>query len=525
MADEAQLPELISAMLEPGFQRGQTGARELRETHISWVILVGERAYKVKKPLVLPFLDFGTLERRHEMCREEVRLNRRLAPGIYRRVVAIVRNDGGYSLASEDFDDAVEYAVEMSRIEEDRTFVSLLRRGELQAAHLDSVAGLLARFHREAAVAPAELRWIERLVDTLDENLATLREVGGAAIGGPRLDGAAHYTDRFVAAHREQFGAREAKGLVRDCHGDLRAEHVVVPRDGDLYIFDCVEFNPALRQIDVAADLAFLVMDLTHLGAPAMAERLVTEYRAAGGDAGDEPLLAFYASYRAWVRAKVACLRAAELTAGEAERAAVEADAGELFELGERFAWRSRRPLLLAICGVAASGKTTLAAELSARSGLPHISSDVVRKRLAGLEPTERAAAGHYTPAFTDRTYRELGRSARAALDDEGGAIVDATFHLRSERDALRSELGEPSASVLFVECRAPRDVLVERIRRRAAHSRTSDADESVLNAQLATWERLDEIPDLDRIEFSTEAPNDEQARRVEAFVDERAWI
>ena len=519
--DATERPPLVEAMLEPSFYPHAPSSVELRETHISWVFLADDLAYKVKKPIVFPFLDYGTLARRHEMCREEARLNRRLAPRIYLGVVGIACGEGRYSLTSEEDPAAIEYAVEMRRVEEDRNLALLATGGELEPPQVEALARRLARFHAEAPVAPAERRGVEVLVATLDENLTTLREAGAGILGEDRLEAAERFTRGFLAARREQLEARARAGLVRDCHGDLRAEHVIVPADEPLYVYDCVEFSPELRQIDVAADLAFLVMDLARLGAEEAALWLVDGYRRAGGDPGDDPLLFFFASYRAWVRAKVAALRALELGEQDPERRAQEAAARELLALGHRFAWRARGPLLLMICGVAGSGKTTLARRLAERSGWVHISSDLTRKRLAGIAPTERGGEEQYSGEMTARTYREMGRAAGEELDRRGGAIVDATFHRRSERAAFEDGLAGSAVPRLLVECTAPPDVLLRRAREREREpDRVSDAGAAVVRRQLDDLEPFAEVPASARMRLLTEAPPDELVAAVEAFVD-----
>jgi aminoglycoside phosphotransferase family enzyme/predicted kinase len=518
-------PELVRAMLEPGLYGGAVRSVELRETHISWVFLAGDRAYKVKKPVVFPFLDYGTLQRRHRMCREEVRLNRRLAPRIYLGVVAIARRGDRYSLTPEGDPQAVEYAVEMRRVDEERSMAALIARGELGRAQLAAVAARLARFHAEAPEAPVERRRPGALLDALSENLATLRKAGSAILARERLDAAERFSGGFVAARRGELEARARRGLVRDCHGDLRAEHVILPPGGDLYVYDCVEFNPDLRQIDVATDIAFLVMDLARLGAEGPAGELIDDYRRAGGDPGDDALASFLASYRAWVRAKVACLRSLELAASDPERAAREAEARQLLDLGHRFAWRARRPLLVAISGLAGTGKTTLAGRLAELSGWAHISSDPTRKRLAGLRPTERAGDEHYTPRMTMRTYAEIGRRAAAELARNGGAIVDATFHRAAARAAFREGLGDAGTRLLLVECTAPAEVLFERARRRQLRpDRVSDAGVAVIRRQQAELEPTAPGWAAARLELSTEAPVERLAAEVEAFIDRTLW-
>jgi uncharacterized protein len=524
MREDNSRPDLVSAMLDPGFYAHSPPTVELRETHTSWVLLAGDLAYKVKKPVTFPFLDYGTLERRHHMCREEVRLNRRLAPRIYLGVLGIVRSGDRLALVPEDEPGAVEYAVEMRRVEEARSLEALARHRALEPRHVEAIARLVARFHVDAPLAAPQRRTIEALVEPLEENLDTLRASGEDILGRDVLDAAEGFTHGFVSAPRAGLEDR-ARTLIRECHGDLRAEHAIVPERGAPYVYDCIEFSAGLREIDVAADLAFLVMDLARLGAEQRASELVAAYRAAGGDPGDDPLIAFHASYRAWVRAKIACLRAGQLAPGSPERAAQADEAHELFRLGRRFAWRARLPLVLVLCGVSASGKTTLGRELSDLAGLDRISSDVVRKSLAGLAPTERAEERHYSAEFTRRTYRELGEQAGRALERDAGAIVDATFHLRAERDAFRDGLGDRVAPVLFVECQAPRDVLLDRVRQRAPDpERVSDADAAIVERQLAELDPLAEISEERRAVIATEVSPDRLAVEVELLVDARIW-
>ena len=512
-------------MLDAGFYPHSPATVELRETHTSWVFLAGELAYKVKKPVRFPFLDYGTAERRREMCGEEVRLNRRLAPQIYLRVLGVARSGERYLLVPEDDPDAVEYTVEMRRVEERRSLAALADAGALDRRHAIAVADLLARFHADARAAAPERTGVDAVAAPITDNVAELADAGDGLLGRRQLDAAREFTHRFIAARRAQLEARGRGGRVRDCHGDLRAEHVIVPEADEVYVYDCVEFNAALREIDVGADLAFLVMDLARLGVERIADELIALYREAGGDPGDDALLAFYAAYRAWVRAKVACLRVAELDDHDPERGEQRRQAADLFGLGRRFAWRARFPLAIVLCGVAGSGKTWLARELAEIGGLAHVSSDVTRKRLAGLSPTDRAADEHYTPEFTLRTYAEIGAEARRVLDRGDGAIVDATFHRREARAAYLEALGERAGSVVFVECRAPRDVLLERVgARHTDDERISDADVAILERQLAELEPLDEVPDGRKAAIDTDAPVAELAAEVELRVDERTW-
>jgi predicted kinase len=256
-------------------------------------------------------------------------------------------------------------------------------------------------------------------------------------------------------------------------------------------VFDPVEFDPALRRIDVAADLAFLVMELAEAGRADLGATLVDEYRRSGGDPGSDELLSFYAAYRAWVRAKVAFLRAGELDAGPERQRRLER-ARTLAELGERLSWRARGRLVVVVCGGAATGKTSVAGELATTSGLPHLGSDLVRKELLGIDASERAPAAAYSEAASVRTYEELGSRAAAA---DTGAVVDATFRSRAHRDAFARGLGAGAAAPVFAECRAPASVVTTRARAREHDpARVSDATEAIAARQAHEFEPLDEV-------------------------------
>jgi aminoglycoside phosphotransferase family enzyme len=422
-----------------GDQTQRRSTVDVRETHISWVFLAGDRAYKLKKPLVLPFLDYGTPQRRREMCREEVRLNRRLAPDLYLGVRAVVATPDGLALGTEDDPRAVDYLVEMRRFDESCTLAARLDRGELKRGEVVAVAQVLAQFHararRVAAVGVPVLAVERRMTENFHELLAIVEqrvEVEWVLA----LERSAH---AFVVAHAQMLDARARRGLVREVHGDLRSEHVLLAET--LEIVDCIEFDPGLRELDVADDLAFLVMDLVANGGERFARTLVSAYRDADGDPGEDRLIAFYAGYRPLVRAKVALLRAAQHSASSSEHGRESAAARDLLALAERFAWQARLPLVIVLCGVPAAGKSHLAQALAEVSHLPHVSSDVTRKRLAGIRHQQRAGSAIYTPDFNRMTYAELGRRAARQTATRGGALVDATFRHRDDRDAFADAL------------------------------------------------------------------------------------
>ena len=504
-----QTERIAAALARPGV--------EVRETHISWVFLTGDRAYKLRKAVVFPFLDYGTPERRRHMCEEELRLGERFAPDLYLGLRAVVPDGDGFALADAERPDALEHVVEMRRFDETNTLAERLESGEVGETDVRGLARRIAEDHLAAELAPRDSFGPAQVAATVSENFTTLLDFA-EEIGDPRLAAAHRFAVAYLHGRHAELAARAAAGHVRECHGDLRAEHVLLT-DGKVEIFDPVEFDPALRLIDVAADLAFLVMELAEAGRADLAAALVDEYRAAGGDDGGDSLLGFYAAYRAWVRAKVACLRAAELSEGEPRRRELE-HARSLAELAERLSWRARRPLVLVICGAAATGKTALARAIATAGGFSHLSSDVVRKELAGLAPDEPAPAAQYSEEASLRTYAELGRRAAAAARS-GGTIVDATFRRRAHRDAFRASYD--GAEPLFVECLAPAAVVAERAQRREHEpGHTSDATVEIASRQLAEFEPLDEVaPDL-HVPVRTDRELADVVDDVEAALDTR---
>jgi uncharacterized protein len=312
------------------------------------------------------------------------------------------------------------------------------------------------------------------------ENFATLRTLGAD------VDDAERLAEAMIAGRHRELARRALAGLVRDGHGDLRAEHVVLERG--IEIVDCVEFDPALRQIDVGLDLAFLVMDLLRCD-ESLAAALVRAYRDAGGDPGDDALLTFFAAQRALIRAKVALVRDTQVDAADAARR--RADAAALLALANRLGWGLRLGPVAIVCGPAASGKSTLAAALAERAGATVLSSDTLRKELIGIAPTARAPGDAYRPAMNRRTYATLGARVRERVGAGERVVVDATFRFAADRNAFADAFAG-AANLVWIECRAPAEVLAARAGARSALPGVSDAGPSVAVRQVQEWQPLD---------------------------------
>ena len=508
---------VVARMSEPSFYSPAPAQVEVRETHASVVFLAGDRAYKLKKPVRMPFLDYSTIEGRRHACAEEVRLNRRFAPGTYLGIRAIAERGAQLALADPDDPCAVEYAVVMRRFDEQRTLEHLVERGDADMGVAERVGAHVAELHIAAPRAPAGYWSPAYVAERLEENFDTTRAAVGTLLDRLTFDSVRRFSQAFLHAHEALLGQRIATGMVRDVHGDLRAAHILVEH-GPLSVVDCVEFDERMRLIDVAADVAFLTMDLERLGALPLAEGVERAYVARTGDTDLHLLLPFYAAYRAWVRGKVAALRIRQLPDDHPGRPDLMRHARELFGLALRLAWRARLPLVLVMCGVGGSGKSTLAAELSRRTGLPHLSSDRVRKELAAISPDMHGTPKLYTPEHTRRTYRALATQATATLEHGGGVIVDATFQRREQR-ALLADMG---ARTLWIECTAPERVLRRRgAVREQAPEHGSDATWPVIDAQLSAREPLSEVSPGDHLVLRTERPVEDCLGELDSFVSD----
>jgi aminoglycoside phosphotransferase family enzyme/predicted kinase len=506
-----QHPPLLAGLLRPdAYPHAVQEPIRLAETHISWVLLTGEFAYKIKKPLRLSFLDYSTLERRRALCEEEVRLNRRHAPGLYLGVSAI-----GGSAATPRVDGAgpvVEYAVRMRQFEARDELAALLTSGSVTEEDMTSLGADIAGFHAATDPAPADGTFgdPDRVHRVTLDNFAELRRLPEAAPWQDRLRALEARLTLLLGRDRSLMIERRAQGRVRECHGDLHCGNVVRWRER-LTPFDGIEFEPALRYIDVVNDIAFLTMDLAERGHAGLRRAVLQAWREAQGDCEGLPLLPYYETYRALVRAKVAALRALQEAPGTPTRADDVATCARYLEWAVGRV-RERRPALLLTCGLSGSGKTWLARQLGPRLGALHLRSDVERKRLAGFAPHDDSRsppdAGIYTPEFNDRTYARLHDCAAAVLAAGEHVIVDAAFLRSDERRRFLTLAAENDTPAAIVHCRAPEAVLRERVATRsAARSDASEAGLDVLARQPGYWEPFDAHEQPQVIEVDTSRP------------------
>jgi aminoglycoside phosphotransferase family enzyme/predicted kinase len=489
-ADESALARsarLVNALLERLQRDGQ--APRLVQTHISWVLLAGEFAWKIKKPVRFGFLDFSTLAARRHFCHEELRLNRRTAPGLYLGVEP-VRGDADAPHFGGEGDD-IEFAVKMQRLPEGALASEQLAQGALGADDLVRFAQRLAAFHREAATPPPEAVHAtpERIV------AAALGPLSSLPAGEPAAQGVD--LARWFEAQAPQLAplwiARRAHSRIRECHGDLHLDNLV-QLHGELMAFDGIEFDEGLRFIDVLSDTAFLVMDLQAHRRPDLAIAFLNAYLEVTGDYDGLPVLRFYMVYRAVVRAMVATMREAQ-----GVHDAHSPPAAAYLALALRLT-RQWDPRLLITHGLPGSGKSHVSQRLAAACGAIRVRSDVERRRMLG--------SGRYAEVDSSAVYARLRAVAMSALEAGYPVVVDAACLQRGQRDALRAVAAAAKAPFAILDCTASDAVLRERVAARAAAGTdASEADTAVLD--LLRVRRMPLQPDeLERtIRVDTEQP------------------
>ncbi len=487
----ATLPQLISALLQPVRYAHPVSAVDLVQTHISWVLLAGEFAYKIKKPVSLKFLDFGTLEQRRLYCEEELRLNRRFAPDIYLEVVPIAGTPEEPLLGGAGA--AIEYAVKMRRFDEAGRLDRVCERAELRPEHLSDLAQGLVAFHEAAAVAPLDSRFgtPERVLAPMMENLDISSGLMPGADCQSRLAALREWTTSQWQRLTPLLWERKSAGHVRECHGDLHLGNLVLI-ERRVRMFDCIEFNLDYRWIDVASDIAFTAMDLVQHREPGLANWFVDQTLSASGDYEAALLLRFYAVYRALVRSKVAAIRA-----GQGGQTGDEAMS--YVALAERLA-APQVPRLVITHGLAGCGKTTESNRLLLEdpdANTLRLRSDVERKRLYGLSALQRSASpldgGIYVADAHERTYDRLRDLAQMLLLAGWSVVVDAAFLRRAERARFEALAQRCGAAFAVLAPQVSLEQLRERISaRQAAGSDASEATLAVLEKQLGWIEPLE---------------------------------
>jgi aminoglycoside phosphotransferase family enzyme/predicted kinase len=455
--------------------------------------------YKVKKPVNLGFLDFSTLKKRHHFCEREVLLNWRLSSHVHLGVLPIFQR--GRQLAFDDGERVVEYVIQMRRLDDRYFFPMLLKRNEVGRSELNRVVARLKKFYEAQSPSAEITRWgrLEKLKISTNENFRQTEPFVGKTISRPAFKAIHYYTTKFYQGNAGLFAERMRQRRIRDCHGDLRLEHIHLGPKG-LAIYDCIEFNDRLRYLDWANDLAFLAMDLDYNGRPDLSRYFTRRMSAALRDEGLLKVVDFYKCYRAYVRGKVESFQSLGMPeAGLKERR--EMNAQRYFRLALQYAICGSEPIVLVFMGRIASGKSTLARSLGRELAWDVFSSDFLRKTLAGVPSTKRVIETRrkrklYGRTMTNKTYTALLEKALAHLRKGSSVILDATFGDRRYRDRLRSRLSAAGAKFLFVEVQASDRIVKGRLKARdGSAGEMSDARLEDFQALSDAYEPPSELP------------------------------
>lgn len=484
----------IQGLLNPIAYPHPVNSVQLIETHISWLLLTGELAYKIKKPVSLGFVDFSTLERRRFFCEEELRLNRRLAPQLYLRAAKVTGVPSQPKLDGEG--QIIDHAVCMRQFDNSRLLSRLAEEGALNADHIDQLADLVARFHTEidAAAPDSSHASTDLIIASAMQNFDQISEYPDS--GQQHIvEQAERWTVSCWESHGDTFRMRSDAGMIRECHGDMHLGNMFADEDDRVVVFDGIEFNESLRWIDLISEVAFTMMDLDDRGLSEFGYRFLNRWLETTGDYDGIRVLRFYLLYRAMVRAKVALIRAHQPAVESAESERLSDEYLGYLRLTERYTTK-QTPVLVITCGPSGSGKTFGTQSVMESFEMIRVRSDVERKRIAGLAASDcsRSAPGTglYAEHISKSVYKRLLETAEQILTAGFSVIVDATFLRAQDRhdfEALAKRLELPFVIMKFT---APASVLKERVRRRLEKSRdASEATEDIVDMQLRSHEPL----------------------------------
>ncbi len=519
------LPSPVRALLKGSAYPHPVREIELIQTHISYVFLVDDQVYKLKKPVDLGFLDFSTLEKRKAACEAEVRLNQRGCPGgVYIGVEPLTLRDGAYRIGGEG--EPVDFLVHMRRLPAEGMMDRLLERGAIDFDMIGRVAARLVDLHQGAAGSDAitAAGGFAQQVANWRQNLLQVHPHVGRTLSRSRLARIERFVDASLHAESDLLRRRESEGRVRDCHGDLRSDAVCFDPSlpGGICMYDCIEFNDAFRYSDTGLDAAFLAMDLDYRGRPDLSDLFIGLYAAAIGDRELPVLLSLFKCYRATVRGKVESLLLDDPNVGVRQKANARKRARAYFALAEGYGRRRRRQAAVLVTGASGSGKSVLAGTLAARLGAVLLSTDMVRRTMYQVRgPGAPLDTGIYSAEARDRVYREMELEAARMLSQGRAVVVDGSYIERAYRLPIERLARSKRARLLVVECSAPDETVRERQRRREAETwTTSEGRWEVYLAQKARLEPATEVPESSRIAIDTTLPLSEQIDMVEARLE-----
>lgn len=476
---------LLDALRRPDFYPHPVSSIQIIETHISWVILTGPYAYKMKKPVNFGFLDFTTLEARRYFCEQELQLNQRMAPELYLAVLPVTGTEQNPVL--DGVGAPIEYLVKMREFPQQQLLAQVQARGALTAAHIDALAQQISHFHNSLAPVAAEheLNRPQAIVAPMYQNFEQIRPLLQEAQDLQQLEALSQWTESSIQRLWPVLEQRCQQGMVRACHGDLHLGNAVL-LDNRVVLFDCIEFNEPFRIIDIASDAAFLVMDLEDRGLTVQANRFINAWLEQTGDYAALPVLNLYKAYRALVRAKVSlfCLYQEQ---DEAQRLAVLNQYRAYAQLAESYS-RIPYPFLAITCGISAVGKSSVALQLVEDLGAIRLRSDVERKRVFGALTAEQL----YSAQTTEQTYQHLHQLATQILTAGFSVVLDATYLKLAQRQAAAEVAEGTGVPFVILDCHAPEALVAQWLAERQAQGvDPSDATLDVIKAQQANREPI----------------------------------
>ena len=470
---ENLLPPLIQQMTLPGFYpHPVTEPIQLVQTHVSYVLLTGDYAYKVKKPVNFGFLDFSTLEKRHHFCEEELRLNQRSAADLYLEVLPITQAGETYQLGGTG--EPVEYLVKMKQFPAGTLFSDLYDQGKLTGELLEELAKVLARFHQSAPTNDyiRNFGTVEQIRQAIDENYDQTEKYVGGPQTQQQFDETRQYTDRLFVGQKALFDQRMQQDKIRECHGDVHLRNIAL-WDGKILLFDCIEFNEPFRFVDFMFDIAYIIMDLDARDRPDLSNQFLNAYLEQTGDWEGLQVLPLYLSRQSYVRAKVTSFLLDDPSVPEA----VKQESSETASRYYRLAWEYTRPRqgqIILMSGLSGSGKSTVARQLARKLGAIQIRSDAVRKHLAGVPLEAKGGDDLYTPEMTQKTYDRLLELGTTLAKQGYTVILDAKYDRQSQRQVVISQAQANELPLQILYCDAPLPVLQERL-----HHRTGDVSDA----------------------------------------------
>ncbi|NQU04327.1 MAG: AAA family ATPase [Syntrophaceae bacterium] len=493
-------PKLVDSLTRPEFYPHRPDSVELIQTHISYIFIAGEYVYKVKKDVDFGFLDFTTLEKRKYYCEEELRLNQRLAREIYLDVVPICEDNKG-DLHLRDGGTIVDYAVMMKKIPEERMLYRLLEKGVVEIAVMADVARKVSEFHKEAATGGEidRIGGFETVRHNHEENFQQTEDFIDITIPKGRYGFIRSYVNNFLERNRSLFEKRVAQHRIRDCHGDLHLQHICIA--DDILIFDCIEFNERFRYLDVAAEISFLAMDLDYNGYTEYGKAFIDAYLKYSNDSEIMTLLNFYKCYFAYVRGKVIGFKINDRAIDEGERKIAIDTASPYFDLAYKYAARPEKPTLILTAGLMGTGKSVLAKNLATLLDAKIVRSDVIRKEMLNISPSERHYEGFGEGIYSDdksrKTYEKAIQLAEVELKKGKSAIIDASFKTKGEREMAFRFASSADAEFFIVECVCPDGIVKERLDARSSDSKeASNGRWEIFESQRGDFEKIDEFPE-----------------------------